>query len=312
MKRCFLIIGILSGLLGISQGHFTHCVCEDGVKNSADASTSSVPKKQNENDKYVVWENVPYVTNGGVRQQLDLYLPQDYETAAKPVPVVVTIHGGGWTAGSKESAAGMARFFADNGYAVANLNYRLRPDFLLPTQIIDVKSAVRWLRANAKKYNLDTKHFAAWGHSAGGHLSAALGTSAQVKELEEGENLEQSGAVQAVVNFCGPTDFFTFLKNKDHLADPGLFGKNADNKEIIKISSPLQTVTPQGAAFLTVHAIDDELVPIQQGKSLHEALQKAGVESHLLELSSGGHGSPQFHSPETRKIILEFLKKHLQ
>jgi acetyl esterase/lipase len=223
------------------------------------------------------------------------------------------IHGGGWTNGSKDlpKFVEWSRFYAENGYAVANINYRLRPEFLLPTQIIDVKSAVRWLRANAKKYNLDVNHFASFGSSAGGHLAAALGTSAHVKEFEQGENLEQSSTVQAVVDFCGPSDFLTFRTQNANSAK-ALFGENADHKEVIKNSSPLQTVTPQAASFLIVHAADDKTVPIQQGKSLHETLQKAGVESRFVELSSGGHGSPQFNSPETKKHILEFLAKHLR
>ncbi|MDR1382700.1 MAG: alpha/beta hydrolase [Planctomycetaceae bacterium] len=276
--------------------------------------TPSKPNiKQKDADSFVVLENISYVTNGSPLQQLDLYLPKGYQTASKPVSVVVVIHGGGWTNGSKDllKFVEWSRFYAENGYAVANINYRLRPEFLLPTQILDVKSAVRWLRANAKKYNLDVNHFASFGSSAGGHLSAALGTSAHVKEFEQGENLDQSSAVQAVVDFCGPSDFLTFRAQNANVRK-SFFGENADNEDVIKNSSPLQTVTSQAAAFLIVHAADDKTVPIQQGKSLHEALQKADVESRFLELSSGGHGSPQFNSPETKKQILEFLAKRLR
>lgn len=291
---------------------FIFCGAADAV--FAEENLSKPNIKQKDADSFVVLENIPYVTNGSPLQQLDLYLPKDDQTAKKPVPVVVVIHGGGWTNGSKDlpKFVEWSRFYAENGYAVANINYRLRPEFLLPTQIIDVKSAVRWLRANAQKYNLDVNHFASFGSSAGGHLAAALGTSAHIKEFEQGENLDQSSAIQAVVDFCGPSDFLTFRTQNANLAAKALFGENADNKEVIKNSSPLQTVTPQAASFLIVHAADDKTVPIQQGKSLHETLQKAGVESRFVELSSGGHGSPQFKSPGTKKHILEFLEKHLR
>ncbi|MDR0704705.1 MAG: alpha/beta hydrolase [Planctomycetaceae bacterium] len=272
----------------------------------------TVPVKQTEQDSFIVLENIPYIKNGGIHQQLDLYLPKNYQTATQPFPLIIVIHGGGWIGGSKDSAKFVewSRFLAENGYAVAAINYRLRPKFLLPTQIIDSKSAVRWLRANAKRYNLDAEHFGAIGSSAGGHLASSLGTSAHVKEFDQGENLDQSGTVQAVVDFCGPSDFLTF--RADEKSAKGLFGENAGNQDIIEKTSPLHTVTKNAAPFLIVHAIDDERVPMEQGKRLHESLQKSGVESDFIELSSGGHGSPLFKSPETKKRILDFFGKHLK
>lgn len=300
MKNLFVFLFILFGVINATFAEKTQ-----------PKKQQNVPVKQTDNDSFVVFENISYVTNGLPLQQLDLYLPKEDKTAAKPVPVVIVIHGGGWANGSKDlpKFVEWSRFYAANGYAVANINYRLRPEFLLPAQIIDAKSAVRWLRANAKKYNLDVNHFASFGSSAGGHLAAVLGTSAHVNEFDQGENLDQSSIVQAVVDFCGPSDFLTRPTSKSSTV--GLFGENAGNEKMVKNSSPLHTVTPQAAAFLIVHATDDQTVPIQQGKSLHEALQKAGGESRFVELSSGGHGSPQFNSPETKKQILEFLTKHL-
>ncbi|MDR3181711.1 MAG: sulfatase-like hydrolase/transferase [Planctomycetaceae bacterium] len=277
---------------------------------------SNVSVKQNADDSFTVIENLPYVKDGGIRQQLDLYLPKDYETRTQPVPLIAIIHGGGWQNGSKDMPkfVDWSRFFAENGYAVAAINYRLRPEFLLPVQIIDCKSAVRWLRANAKKYRIDANHFAVMGSSAGGHLSASLGTSAHIKEFDKGEYLEESSAVQAVVDFCGPSDFLTFRSGSENnnLRAAALFGENANNDDLIKKASPLHTVTPQSAPFLIVHAVDDKTVRIEQGQNLHEALKKAGVESYLRELSSGGHGSKEFSSPETKKQIIEFLAKQLK
>ncbi|MDR3232379.1 MAG: sulfatase-like hydrolase/transferase [Planctomycetaceae bacterium] len=291
---------------------------QSNVREPAEQSINSqeinISAKQNADDSFVVLENIPYVKDGGTRQQLDLYLPKNDETATPPVPLVVVIHGGGWANGSKDLAKFIewSRFFAENGYAVAAINYRLRPEFLLPAQIIDCKSAVRWLRANAKKYNIDTNHFAVMGSSAGGHLSASLGTSDHVKEFDQGEYLDQSSSVQAVVDFCGPSDFFAFHTENNNLKAAALFGENADNEDLIKKSSPLHTVTQKSAPFLIVHAVDDKTVRIEQGRTLHEALQKAGVESRLHELSFGGHGSQEFSSPETKKQIIEFLAKHLK
>lgn len=112
---------------------------------------------------------------------LDLYLPQT--RSSRPLPVLIYIHGGGWLENSKESCPG--KIVARRGYALACINYRYSTQAVFPAQIHDVKNAVRWLRDRADRYNLDPDKFGAWGDSAGGHLSALLGTSSGVKELED-------------------------------------------------------------------------------------------------------------------------------
>ena len=155
---------------------------------------------------YLKKADIPYVPGGGERQQLDLYLPLDYDKAEKPLPLICAIHGGGWSGGSKDQAAIVANLFVPRGYAVAGITCRFRPKDPMPAQIIDCKAAVRWLRAHAKEYNLDVDRFGVHGSSAGGHLAALLGTC-ETKEFDVGENLDQSSMVQVVVNFFGPSDF---------------------------------------------------------------------------------------------------------
>ena len=94
-----------------------------------------------------------------------------------------------------------------DGYAVASIDYRLTRTAPFPAQIEDCKAAVRWLRANAAKYNLDPDRVGVWGMSAGGHLAALLGTSGGVPELEgSGDNMQYSSRVQAVCDVAGPAD----------------------------------------------------------------------------------------------------------
>ncbi|HKB42657.1 MAG TPA: alpha/beta hydrolase, partial [Gemmataceae bacterium] len=143
-----------------------------------------------------VERNLEYVKGGHERNKLDLYIP---EKADAPLPVVVWIHGGGWRAGSKDRCP--ITWLAGKGYLVASINYRLLQHGEFPAQIEDCKAAIRWLRANAKKYNLDPDRIGVMGASAGGHLVALLGTSGHVKDLEgKGGNAEQSSRVQAVVD----------------------------------------------------------------------------------------------------------------
>lgn len=261
-------------------------------------------------EEITVFTNIPYTTDGGERQQLDLYLPAGYKESPTPLPLILVIHGGGWTAGDKYFASGFAGLFAQYGMATAGINYRLLPDHLFPTQIIDCKSAVRWLRAHADEYNIDSRHFGAMGHSAGGHLSALLGTTAEMSEYDIGEYLDRSSGIQAVVNFCGPTNFASW----SHDTSPMFGGRSPEQLETARKTSPALQVTAASAPMLTVHAIDDELVLIEQGRELHDALKKSGVPTELVEIpvGTGGHSSEVFNSDETRRKIVDFYSRHLK
>ena len=141
-------------------------------------------------------------------EKLDLYIPT---TGNGPFPVVVMVHGGGFMMGDKADGAGLAGVdqLLAAGYAVASINYRLSGEAKYPAQINDAKAAVRFLRANAAKYNLNPDKFGAWGASAGGNLVSLLGTTCGVTELEGADlgNADQSSCVQAVVDWFGPIDF---------------------------------------------------------------------------------------------------------
>jgi acetyl esterase/lipase len=144
------------------------------------------------------------------RQKLDVFVPK----GDGPFPLVIWVHGGAWEGGSKEG--GPTAGLLPLGYAVASVNYRLSKHAVFPAQIHDVKSAVRFLRANAKKYNLDPERFGAAGASAGGHLVALLGTSGDVKDLDgDGDNKEVSSRVKCVLDYFGPTDL-AWLGNLGH------------------------------------------------------------------------------------------------
>ena len=134
--------------------------------------------------------DLAYATLGGRPLQLDLYIPA---TGSGPYPLVIWIHGGGWSGGDKALGPGASALkLLPRGIAVASINYRLTSQagqwgsfpVIFPAQINDVKGAVRWLRANAGTYNLDASRFGSWGSSAGGHLSALIGTSGGVAALE--------------------------------------------------------------------------------------------------------------------------------
>ena len=198
---------------------------------------------------------------------------------------------------------------------MASINYRLSQHALFPAQIEDCKAAIRWLRANAAKYNLDPDHIGVWGVSAGGHLVALLGTTGGVKEFEgKGGNLDQSSRVQASSTGAGRPDLATMgkLADKPDTVVARLIGGPAqENKEKARKASPITYVGKDAAPFLIMHGDKDDLVPLAQSEVLAEALKKAGVEVKLQVVKGSGHGGPAFISPESRKLIEDFFAKHL-
>jgi acetyl esterase/lipase len=258
----------------------------------------------------VVYSNLDYVGKGEGRQMLDLFIP----TGAKgPTPLILWFHGGGWFCGDKGGPWSEDELTA-RGYAVASVNYRYVSQGLHPAQIEDCKAAIRYLRANAKKFNIDPKRVGVWGHSAGGHLAALLGTSGDVKALEgTGGNLNQSSRVQAVIDLAGPTDLL--LPNQPGaLADvfKGLVGGPVEqHKDLAASASSVTYVSKDDPPFLIVHGQVDDIVPIAHAEKLYGLLKKAGVDATLMPLKDTGHGGGGYESPENRKIMLDFFDKHL-
>ncbi len=261
-----------------------------------------------------VLKDLEYGQASGRAMLLDLYLP---EKADKPLPLIIWIHGGAWLAGSKDGPSPALRFTA-NDYAVAQVGYRLSQEAKFPAQIHDCKAAVRWLRANAAKYNLDSNKFAAWGGSAGGHLVALLGTSGGVAELEGSvNNLKESSRVQAVVDWFGPTDFLHIgdaesdirHNSPDSPESKLIGGAILENKDKAAKASPITYVSKDAPPFLIMHGDRDRTVPFNQSERLYAALKKAGLDATFIPMKGAGHG---FGGPEAITPVQDFLKRCLK
>jgi acetyl esterase/lipase len=233
------------------------------------------------------------------------------------------VHGGAWSGGSKDYP-GQALAFVGKGYAVASVGYRLSQHAVFPAQIEDCKAAVRWLRANAKAYQLGPEHIGVWGASSGGHLAALLGTTGGVKDLEgKGGNPDQSSRVQAVVDFFGPTDFLQMdahavagarLKH-DSPSSPEsrlIGGAIQKNVEKVQRANPIRYVTKDAPPFLIAHGEQDPLVTCHQSELLYEALKKAEVEVTFQKIPGAGHGGREFSTDKMQAAIREFFDKHLK
>jgi acetyl esterase/lipase len=278
-----------------------------GVRQGARGQAPSLPRGT------AVYRDVEYVTNGHALQKLDLYVPRSNSN----VPLIVFIHGGGFSRGDKADQDPSP--FLSDGYAFASLNYRLSGDAIFPAQIEDCKAAVRWLRANAARYKLDPERFGAWGTSAGGHLVAMLGTTGDATIFDVGENLEFSSRVQAVADWFGPTDFLQMDAHRlpDGMGHNGagspesrlIGGPIQQNKEKVARANPITYITPADPPFLIAHGDQDLLVPHHQSELLHAALTAARVPSTFLTIKGAGHGLRNAEADKKRK---EFFEKHVK
>jgi len=243
----------------------------------------------------------PYAGNDNPKQQVDVYLPKQPRTK-DPLPVVALIHGGGWVNGDRLGYAATAIQMARTGdYAAVTVGYRLTKEASWPAQVHDCKAAIRWIRVHAKELNIDPDRIAAWGSSAGGHLSALLGTSGDVKALEGelGPFTAMSSRVAAVVNLCGPSDFtqaLMFTAEGEAIvqddAVSGLLGGTYQEKpEIAKAASPVTYVSADDPPFVTFHGTQDKRVAFRHAETLHAALNEVGVSSRLVPITEGGHSS---------------------
>ena len=271
------------------------------------------------------YADLAYATQSDA-QKLDLYIPE----GDGPFPVVIMVHGGGFMFGDKADGAGLTGVdqLLAAGYAVASINYRLSGEAQYPSQIYDAKASVRFLRANAEKYNLNPDKFAAWGASAGGNLVSLLGTTCGVEELEGADlgNADQSSCVQAVVDWFGPIDF---LKMDEQFAGTSCEqSHNAANSpesklvgaeiqtvpDLVATTNPMNYITADDAPFFIENGTADCNIPPIQNKNLADALSAViGADNvTYVSLEGAGHGGSQFETAENLKLVIDFLDKNLK
>jgi acetyl esterase/lipase len=249
-------------------------------------------------------------------QKLDLYLPLENKA---PPPLVIFIHGGGWVNGDKRMVP--AAMIAQHGFACAAINYRLSTEATFPAQIHDCKAAVRWLRDHAKEYNYDGDKIGVWGASAGGHLAALLGTSSGVAVLEGQEgNTHTSSRVQAVCDWCGPTNLLSLgsqvdkdsvlgVESRDGMIAKFLGGPPSEVPKVAKEAAPDTYVSKACPPFLIMHGDHDKLIPIAQSRDFYRLLQDKHVPSQMITVKNGAHA---FGTPESYGMALHFFDHTLK
>lgn len=288
---------------------------------------TNLQAQENKTDHYTI-KSIPdivYKKIDGKDLKLNLFLPVQGEKQREKAPLLISISSGCWYSG-KPGNGGFWRSCrsVEKGFAIADVSHRSVGDgFAFPSQIEDVKAAVRFLRAHAKEYNLDPDRFAAMGFSSGGHLASMLGIPNKYRLFDVGENLDYSSQVQCVINFYSPSNIPFMLKNSPKHSVNCIYmvlgAKKIDNQplsdqapdlmEIAQKCSPITYVDQDFSPTLTIQGLKDTTVPASQSCMFAEALQRAKVRSAIYIGNNGVHSRKSIAPDDIlEKMIFDFLE----
>jgi acetyl esterase/lipase len=221
-----------------------------------------------------VQEELVYKSLGQRKFHMDIFHPKN---GNEKYPTVLLIHGGGWRTGDRSLLVPMAQQLAKRGYVAATVEYRLSLEAPYPAAVHDLKAAVRWLRAHAEDFSIDTGRIAAFGTSAGGQLAALLGTANGMKKLEgEGPYSNYSSAVQAIVDVDGVLAFKHPESEEGTMAGEWLGGSYEEVPENWKEASALTHIdenTPPvlfiSSSFPRFHAGKNDMIKILEANKIY-------------------------------------------
>ena len=258
------------------------------------------------------FKDLVYATVDGKALALDLYLPE----GVKAPPLLVWVHGGAWSGGSK---AGVPKVFVERGIATASLDFRLSTEARFPAQVHDIKAAIRFLRASAPKYGYRAERIAIAGSSSGGHLAALVGVTNGHRELEGtvGPHLDQSSSVHAIVDYFGASNLTSILEqstpfglNMRRPALERLLGAPPEQaKALAALASPVTHVDAGDPPLLLFHGDQDRQMPINQAHELHGAYTKLGLDVQFRVGHGVGHSGEPFLASEHLERTLAFLHR---
>ncbi len=269
------------------------------------------------------FKNINYAGDNLEAHNLDIYLPRTDKPAYK---VIIIIYGSAWFSNNAKDMAFMSigKPLLDAGFAVVSINHRSSSDAKFPAQINDVKGAIRFIRANAQKYKLDTRFIGITGFSSGGHLASMAGVTNDMKtrtigsttidiEGNVGGNLRQSSNVDAVVDWFGPVDMSRMenceIPKDEKSPEAALLGcPPRENPELVSLVSPISYISDKSPRFLVVHGDADTVVPHCQSVFFSEELKKADKLEEFVTVPGGQHGPVTFNE-QTFKKMTDFFKK---
>jgi len=258
---------------------------------------------------YQVYNKIKFTETGQQDLTLDLFVPNNMD---KPVPCIIVIQGGGFLSQDGQGFRQFAEYIAKNKYAAALISYRGRPDHHYQTTILDVKSAVSFVKINSAKYAIDPVKIGAMGRSAGGTLAALLAVA--------GDSVQ----VQAAVAYAGVFDFVARFTDSSQIAhQPKLATTLQTNSEWI--GTPFSTEAPEwkqasasnhldknDSPILFMHCKDDKVVSWIQSQKMYEKMKNSGINSEIIYFEKGGHGFGSVEKELFLKPMISFFKKQFE
>ena len=228
-------------------------------------------------------------------QLLDVWRPKDLP--AQPAPVMIFLPGGAWVHGSRIlQGYALMSHLAQLGWVCLSIDYRVAPNHTWPQHITDVKTAIAWARANVDKFGGDRNFVAIAGTSAGGHLAALAGLTANDPELQSDLPEGSDTSIDAVVGIYGRYDWedrSTVERDRfvDFLERVVVGRKIAKHPEIFRKASPIARTRPDAPPFLVIHGSGDTVIPVQQARDFVERLRADSRSTvSYVELPGAGHG----------------------
>jgi acetyl esterase/lipase len=255
----------------------------------------------------VVTRDIPYVQGGGPRNQLDIYAPR---AGASRAPVLLQVHGGGWVIGNKrEQALPLMHHLAARGWVCVTANYRLSPKATFPDHLVDLKRAVQWIRNEIADYGGDPDFIAATGGSAGGHLSAMLGLTANLPEYQPGfEDVDTR--MQAVVPFYGVYDFSNHYGLQAGRGMDSFVAKTVLKQdpvtapEAFRNASPMHRLHSDAPPFFVIHGSHDSLASVEEARHFAQMLGRMSKSPVVYgEIPGAQHAFEIFHSLRTSATV---------
>jgi acetyl esterase/lipase len=259
-------------------------------------------------EDYEVEKNIAYAPEHGRRGMLDVYRPTGGTSGA---PVLLQVHGGGWTIGTKDQQGlPLMKHMASRGWVCVAPNYRLSPRDKWPAHIIDVKRTIAWVREHGEEYGADPRFIAITGGSAGGHLTALAALTPNDPQYQP-DFEDADTTLQAAVPFYGVYDLAGITGSKavqrmrDYFLAPRVFGEDPRlNIEPFEKASPITRVRKDAPPFYVIHGANDTLVDIRQARTFVKALREVSDQAvAFTELSGTQHAFDVFPSVRSQHSV---------
>ena len=246
----------------------------------------------------VVYSQVETFESPNQLLQMDLLVP----SVTEKIPAVIFVTGGGFISANRARAPQLRIKLAEEKFVVASINYRTVPNSTFPAPVEDLKSAIRFLKANADKFNIDAEKISVIGDSAGGFLATLAAVTNGEKIFNVGDNLNYSSKILSAVDLYGVADISS-------LTD---FPQMLQSLDGVKVedTNPINYITKNSAPMLLMHGTADNIVPPEHTEKLFQALKNAGIESERYLIPNANHSDEYWVQDEVFEVIVNFLNQH--